>query len=179
MTGKCGMVFGGIYRFHRRAFRSFKLSGFLPLFLGQKNWLHTFDGKLNDGRTQKTTGTTEKKRRRQVRGWNCLVAGGVDLKWCSSFVFCFFWKRDLKRVDFEKLGGGLEKLFVFLPLSHWRWSNSMNRFFQRGWSNHVQEKLKPTVYKVPFQKTFFYLGYFGCDGWKLRVSSTDFFNHRG
>jgi len=68
MTGKCGMVFGGIYRFHRRAFRSFKLSGFLPLFLGQKNWLHTFDGKLNDGRTQKTTGTTEKKRRRQVRG---------------------------------------------------------------------------------------------------------------
>ena len=93
------------------------------------------------------------------------------------FSDCFLKKRDLKRV--EKLGGGLKKLFVFLPLSHWRWSNSMKIFFQRGWFNHVQEKLKPKVYKVPFQKTFFYLGYFGCDGWKLRVSSTDFFNHRG
>lgn len=118
MTGKCGMVFGGIYRFHRRAFRSFKLSGFLPLFLGQKNWLHTFDGKLNDGRTQKTTGTTEKKRRRQVRGWNCLVAGGVDLKWCSSFVFCFFLKKRLKKSRFWKTRWWFKKtICLFTPIT--------------------------------------------------------------
>ena len=50
-----------------QAFLFGKLSRFATS-LGQRNWLHIFDGKLNDGRTQ--NGTTW-----QGFGRNCLVAG--------------------------------------------------------------------------------------------------------
>lgn len=59
------------------------------------------------------------KRRRQVCGWNCLVAGGVDLKWCSSFVFwLFFEKKRLKKSRFWKTRWWLKKtICLFTPIT--------------------------------------------------------------